>query len=193
MYSDIGKKIKAWAKIIFIAGAAITVVFGIIYMIIGPRNMANDSYYGVKFSAAYPIFKGILIMLLGPVCSLLASVLVYGFGQMVDDVAFLRAREDPDNSYSEISIGAAFKEGVSTVGGMFKPANGAKKKASAAGAPALAQVLESAKRIDDDGALRDFLESARMEYISSGDYRSASQLLVMLHSDDLRAAVENHV
>ena len=190
MYSDIGKKIKAWAKIIFIAGAAITVVFGIIYMIIGPRNMANDSYYGVKFSAAYPIFKGILIMLLGPVCSLLASVLVYGFGQMVDDIAFLRTKEDPDNKYSEISIGAAFKEGVSSVGGMFKSAGGVKKRKTA-DVPALAQVLERAKSIENDDALRDYLESARAEYISSGDYRSASQLLVMLHSDDLRAAVEN--
>ncbi len=191
MYSDIGKKIKAWAKIIFIAGAAITFAFGIIYMIIGPRNMANDSYYGVKFSAAYPVFKGILIMLLGPVCSLFGSVLVYGFGQMVDDIAFLRAKEDPDNSYSEISIGAAFKEGVSSVSGMFRTAGGGKKKARSAGAPALAQVIDRAKSIENEDALRDYLESARMEYISSGDYRSASELLVMLHSDDLRAAVEN--
>lgn len=67
MYSDIGKKIKGSAIIVFILEAVISVIAGIIL-----ANEADESF-GV-------------IAIVGPLLAWIGSWLLYGFGELIDKV-----------------------------------------------------------------------------------------------------------
>lgn len=73
LYTDIGKKIKRWAKWLFIIGAAAAVISGI----------------SVLFAAENggEVVTALLTLVLGPVVAWVSSWLLYAFGELVDKTA----------------------------------------------------------------------------------------------------------
>ncbi len=69
-YADIGKKIKGWAKWIFIVEASITVIGAIVMLF-----TAEDG--GM-------IFTALLTLILGPFLAWVSSWILYAFGELVD-------------------------------------------------------------------------------------------------------------
>ena len=74
MFKNIGDKIKSLAEVICILGIISSFVIGCILMAID-----------LDF-----FLKGILTIVLGSLASWIGSFVLYGFGQLVDDVNFLR-------------------------------------------------------------------------------------------------------
>ena len=74
MFKNIGDKIKTLAEVICILGIISSFVIGCILMAID-----------LDF-----FLKGILTIVLGSLASWIGSFVLYGFGQLVDDVNFLR-------------------------------------------------------------------------------------------------------
>ena len=78
MYENIGEKIKFVAKAIFALGSIGTFILGIVLMA-ADTSVAKGS----KLDTIY-LTVGILLVILGPVFSWLASVPIYGFGELID-------------------------------------------------------------------------------------------------------------
>ena len=72
-YADIGKKIKGWARWIFIVEAIASVIGAIVMLF-----TAEDG--GM-------IFAALLTLILGPVLAWVASWILYAFGELVDKTA----------------------------------------------------------------------------------------------------------
>lgn len=70
MYENVGRKIKSLAKAVFVVEAIIAVITGIILMSID-NNLS---------------LFGFLILVIGPLASWLSSLLLYGFGELIDKV-----------------------------------------------------------------------------------------------------------
>lgn len=69
LYTDIGRKIKNWAKWIFIIEAILSVIGGIIMLITGEEDY---------------LVAGIVTLLLGPFAAFVSSWILYGFGELID-------------------------------------------------------------------------------------------------------------
>jgi|GEM_PF-1092379 len=72
LYTDIGVKIKNWAKWIFIVEAIGAVIAGIVLL--------ADEF----------ILAGLLTLVCGPIIALVSTWLLYAFGQLVDDTYAIR-------------------------------------------------------------------------------------------------------
>lgn len=72
-YTDIGKKIKGWAKTIFIVEAIMFVVGAIIMLF-----TAEDGWM---------IFTAIMTAVVGPIIAWVSSWILYAFGELVDKTA----------------------------------------------------------------------------------------------------------
>ena len=72
-YTDIGKKIKGWAKTIFIIEAIMFVVSAIIMLF-----TAEDGWM---------IFAAIMTAVVGPIVAWVSSWILYAFGELVDKTA----------------------------------------------------------------------------------------------------------
>ena len=72
-YTDIGKKIKGWAKTVFIVEAIVCVVGAIIMLF-----TAEDG--GM-------IFAAIMTAVVGPIIAWVSSWILYAFGELVDKTA----------------------------------------------------------------------------------------------------------
>ena len=70
MYDNIGKKIKGLVKVLFI-------VESIAAAIVGIALLASDEDL---------IFIGLLVLLGGPIVAWVSSLLLYGFGELIDRV-----------------------------------------------------------------------------------------------------------
>ena len=73
MYKNIGEKIEALAATICIITAAASVITGIVLIV------------------NHAVLIGILIAVFGPLLAWLASFFMYGFGQLIEDTAAIRA------------------------------------------------------------------------------------------------------
>lgn len=73
LYTDIGKKIKRWAKWIFIIGAAAAIISAI-FMLFSMENSEQ-------------IVTALLTLVLGPVIAWVSSWVLYAFGELVDKTA----------------------------------------------------------------------------------------------------------
>ncbi len=80
MFTKIGKKIKTVATVLFYALAAASVI-GAFYVIIN---------FGQLLGTGNAILIGILIALVGCLVAWLSSLMLYGFGEMVDNSAIIR-------------------------------------------------------------------------------------------------------
>lgn len=79
MFNNVGSKIKLVARVVCWVGIVAAVLSGLIFMLNAAHGMG--------------ILGGLLIMLLGALGSWISSLLIYGFGQLVEnsDVLALRA------------------------------------------------------------------------------------------------------
>ena len=66
MFENIGEKIKGLAKVICVIGIIISVIFGL-YFLAGEENPA-----------------GVIFMLIGPIASWASTLVLYGFGELID-------------------------------------------------------------------------------------------------------------
>ena len=73
LYENIGNKIKAWAKWIFVLGAIISVIGSIV-------DIINAEDPGQILAAIFMIF-------LGPLICWVSSWMVYGFGELIEKVS----------------------------------------------------------------------------------------------------------
>lgn len=73
MYKNIGKKIKVLAKIIFCIEA-------VLFVVIGLAALASDAVAGV------------FLLLLGPVFAWASSWILYGFGELIENVKEIAER-----------------------------------------------------------------------------------------------------
>lgn len=87
MYTDIGKKIKSWAKVVCIAEAIAAVIGALIMM----------------FSAEDGIMMAIGLFLLvgGPVVAWVSSWLLYGFGEIIDKLTEIEENTRPVPDYED--------------------------------------------------------------------------------------------
>ena len=73
MYNDIGHKVKIVAKVFCWLGIIVSVAAAV-----------------SRFSSRYGQASGILLLLIGPLTSWLASLTMYGFGQLVENSDAIR-------------------------------------------------------------------------------------------------------
>ena len=73
MFTNIGKKIKTLAAVICWLGIIVSVAAAV-----------------SRFSSRYGQASGILLLLIGPLTSWLASLTMYGFGQLVENSDAIR-------------------------------------------------------------------------------------------------------
>ena len=77
LYSNIGEKIKTWAKWIFIIESVCAVISSF-------ALMGNDA-----------ALAGFILLFAGPLAALVSTWLLYAFGQLVEDVSALRNQSIP--------------------------------------------------------------------------------------------------
>lgn len=68
MYENIGMKIKNLSKLIFGLETALAIIIALIYL----------------FGDGRAIFIGLLILIIGPIVAWLSSLVLYGFGELID-------------------------------------------------------------------------------------------------------------
>lgn len=89
MFNNINGKVKGLAKVICVLGIIASVVGGVAIMAGGG---AMSSYYGYGNSGGAFIFSGLLVIVLGSVCSWAGSLALYAFGEMGENVEAIRRK-----------------------------------------------------------------------------------------------------
>ena len=77
LYENIGSKIKNWAKWIFVIEAIGAVITGLV----------------LPFADEDLILYGLLTLVCGPITAWVGSLILYAFGQLVEDVHAMRDKE----------------------------------------------------------------------------------------------------
>ena len=85
MFDNIGKKIQNVAKVICWIGIIASIYTGISIL----YSSFNYSYFG------YQVFVGPIVGILGCLLSWLSSLLIYGFGKLVEDTEAIRNNISP--------------------------------------------------------------------------------------------------
>ncbi len=80
MYSNIGGKIKVFAKVIACIGVVICIIYGFV-MLVSMEGMA---------------LIGLLIMTVGSLLSWLSSLVLYGFGELVENSSIIANKKNTD-------------------------------------------------------------------------------------------------
>lgn len=89
MFSDIGAKIKLWAKVICWASMGLFILIGLVSISEGMAKSNTSS-----------ILAGFLAMFLGSGLSWVGSFFIYGFGQLIentDKLVEMKQNKDKDN------------------------------------------------------------------------------------------------
>ena len=81
MYRNSGKIIKLIANIFFFIGIGVSVIFAFAFLV-----TAADSWYDEEFF----IMLACLSFFLGPVVSYLANLLLYGFGELIENTSMMK-------------------------------------------------------------------------------------------------------
>lgn len=82
MFTNIGGKIKGWAKVLCYLGIAVSVIMGIAIIVAGD-SMGRYGYYGSGVSIG-GVLGGLLVAVIGGFASWIGSFLLYGFGELID-------------------------------------------------------------------------------------------------------------
>ena len=80
LYSNIGGKIKSWAKGIFVVEAIAAIIGGIIAMC----TSVSDVYPGGYEVDSTQLIIGLLVLVLGPFVALVSTWVLYGFGELIE-------------------------------------------------------------------------------------------------------------
>lgn len=104
LWSNVGKKLKIVAKVVFVLMVIGCIVGGLVLLIKGSDMMSQVS--GMEVEVAQPIkaaantfiFGGLGIILVGPIVCLIAQWIFYAAAQLVDDVAAIKSKLVPDDN-----------------------------------------------------------------------------------------------
>lgn len=77
VFQNIGSKIKTLAKIVLVGGVFISILLAVIQL-----ATADDAYFE---DAAKEL--GFVLLIGGPIASYISSILIYGFGQLVENTS----------------------------------------------------------------------------------------------------------
>ena len=96
MFVDVGRKLRIWAKIICWIGILLSVLSGILCI------RADDDY----------ILIGIIIIIAGVAASWVTSLVLYGFGEIVDNTYdSAKAKQTVDDIYGVVrKLSASLEE-----------------------------------------------------------------------------------
>ncbi len=94
MFNNVGSKIKTLAKVLCWVGIILSVVSGIIIMVAGNNipfnyNYGYNSYRNSGFSGSTFVI-GLIVIVVGSLCSWLSSLFTYGFGQLIENTDNIR-------------------------------------------------------------------------------------------------------
>lgn len=95
LYDNIGRRIKAWAKWIFLAEAISVIIAGLFLII-------YDEF-----------LKGLLILLLGPIIVYVSTWLLYGFGELIEKTS--------ENEYNTRKIAKLLSDQSESSNSVCKP------------------------------------------------------------------------
>ena len=95
MFENIGGKIKGMAKFFCWAGIILSVIIGIIYL-------SNSNRYQDLTT------QGIIVLIVGPLCSWLGSLMTYGFGELIERAKSIDEKlSNPNNTLCNVSNDAS--------------------------------------------------------------------------------------
>ena len=80
IFDNIGGKIKAVAKVFFWIGTVISILFAVSFFL-GYAQLKDYS----SSAATGELITGILVLVLGPLATWLSVIMMYGFGQLVEN------------------------------------------------------------------------------------------------------------
>lgn len=90
MFSNIGSKIKSYAKVIFWIGAVISILVGIVVIFIGIAS-GTSAFGSVDIGRVFlGIIAGILVAIIGVILSWINVLVLYGFGVLVENTDTLK-------------------------------------------------------------------------------------------------------
>lgn len=102
MYNNIGRKIKALAKVLAWIGIAVSVISGLGMIIASSR------------SGGAMALLGILTMALGSLVSWVSSFVLYGFGELVENSAIAAGKREKPAGDRETALFKMKEEGLIT-------------------------------------------------------------------------------
>lgn len=82
MYDYIGEKIKVLAKALFIVGAILTFILGIVLLLL----------------IEVEVWVGIIVFICGPIVAFISSWVLYGFGEIIEILRDIECNTRPDES-----------------------------------------------------------------------------------------------
>lgn len=106
MFNNIGNKLMAVAKVFCWIGIIASIILGIVLIGAGTSNNSY-SYYGSSISSTNATVSGITIIIVGCIGSWIASLLIYGFGQLIEDNAAMRKIMETTEAQQQASLVAA--------------------------------------------------------------------------------------
>lgn len=95
MFNEIGKRIKAVAKIVCALGVCVMCFIGIIMIVVG-GNMRYGGGEGLETS-------GIIILLAGWIVPWIGSLFLYGFGELIDKTCEIAQSVKPKEQQENIN------------------------------------------------------------------------------------------
>ena len=104
LWSNVGKKLKIVAKVVFVLMVIGCIVGGLVLLIKGSdmisqgSGMEDEVAQPIKAAANTFIFGGLGIILVGPIVCLIAQWIFYAAAQLVDDVAAIKSKLVPDDN-----------------------------------------------------------------------------------------------
>ena len=110
LYYNIGRKIKTWAMWMFIIEALSAIISGILLIL----NFVDAGPY------EFNLFMGIITILLGPVVAFVSTLLLYGFGELIEKTSkneanteqilkILKKQNDSQTKNSSTNVNTASK------------------------------------------------------------------------------------
>ncbi len=84
MFTNIGGKIMGLAKFIAWVGIILSIIYGVL-AIVATSQISSFSGGSINIGG-YGVLGGILTMIIGGIISWLSSLVLYGFGQLVEDM-----------------------------------------------------------------------------------------------------------
>lgn len=115
LWSNVGKKLKIVAKVVFVLMVIGCIVGGLVLLIKGSDMMSQVS--GMEDEVAQPIkavantfiFGGLGIILGGPIVCLIMQWGIYAAAQLVDDVAAIKSKLVPPDDNAALDVKGRLK------------------------------------------------------------------------------------